>query len=678
MPRTNVHVSLAAVMMLTLATCKRDPTCGDASTACMTSTAAGGLTRDDFNRASLSLALPLFWSADKNGDGTLNPDELAVVFGLGEQARDAWVKGDAFTPAFVAVYARIAAAAHPAARREAPRSETAEDQRHAAINKEISQGYFTLVQNDFRAASAEDKALVAHVVRAATLIERLYARQQGAFGLDAKISPDDGESRLAFFLNQGPWCSGPSTENDPACSALSSHPPHVSGLYPADLQATHGFCAALAKEPNAKELLDPFALVARDAAGKLVAVPYTLAYKDDMNAVATELDTAAQAIASATEAPLRAYLLAAAQAFRDNRWQPADEAWAKMNATNSKWYLRVAPDEVYFEPCSEKAGFHLSFALINKASLAWQSKLDPLKGKMELELAKLAGAPYRARTVAFHLPDFIDIILNAGDSREARGATIGQSLPNWDKVADEGRGRTVAMANLYTDDDSKQILRAQAATMLCAESLRSYVDDAEANVMGTVLHEAAHNLGPAHDYRVGGKNDSAVFGGPLASTLEELKAQTSALYLTDWLVTQGSIPKELAAKAHTKDIAWALGHISRGMWEPDGKPKPYSQLAAIQVGFLRDEGAITWRADELAANGDDKGCLEINLTKLPAAIAKLEGQVLGIKARGTLASAKDLQARYVDAKGDWQAIVTAIAARYLRYPRASFLYAIEL
>ncbi len=40
----------------------------------------------------------------------------------------------------------------------------------------------------------------------------------------------------------------------------------------------------------------------------------------------------------------RAGLRAAAQAFTDNDWDPADEAWAAMNARNSRWYVRVAPD----------------------------------------------------------------------------------------------------------------------------------------------------------------------------------------------------------------------------------------------------------------------------------------------------------------------------------------------
>ncbi len=33
-----------------------------------------------------------------------------------------------------------------------------------------------------------------------------------------------------------------------------------------------------------------------------------------------------------------------------------------------------------------------------------------------------------------------------------------------------------------------------------------------------------------------GKIDDEIFGGPLASMLEELKAQTAALFFTEWLV----------------------------------------------------------------------------------------------------------------------------------------------
>ncbi len=50
-----------------------------------------------------------------------------------------------------------------------------------------------------------------------------------------------------------------------------------------------------------------------------------------------------------------------------------------MTVDNSRWYVRVGPDETYWEPCSQKAGFHLSFARIDDQSLRWQDKLKPVQ-----------------------------------------------------------------------------------------------------------------------------------------------------------------------------------------------------------------------------------------------------------------------------------------------------------
>jgi len=113
-----------------------------------------------------------------------------------------------------------------------------------------------------------------------------------------------------------------------------------------------------------------------------------------------------------------------------------------------------------------QGNFHMTFALINQESLEWQRRLEPVKDDMEAAIASLAGPPYEPREVGFALPDFIDIVLNAGDSRSALGATIGQSLPNWGPVAESG-GRTVAMTNLYTDPDSEAVLMEQARALLC-------------------------------------------------------------------------------------------------------------------------------------------------------------------------------------------------------------------
>jgi hypothetical protein len=164
----------------------------------------------------------------------------------------------------------------------------------------------------------------------------------------------------------------------------------------------------------------------------------------------------------------------------------------------------------------------------------------------------------------------------------------------------------------------------------------------------------------------------------MASMLEELKAQTAALYFTDWLVERKLLTREAADKAHVRDISWAFGHISRGMVDAEGRPKPYSQLAAIQLGYLMDKGAVEWHAEEKTSGGADTGCLELKLDKLPPVVEALMKEVGGIKARGDKRAADKLKKAYVDVAGDRKKLLDTITERWLRAPKASFVYSVKL
>ena len=646
------------------------------------------VTRGDFNRLAAELALPVFWVADTNKDAAIDPDELAVYWGVAPGAKLAeYVTKDGFTAkgqdAVDTIQKRSTETAPPAG------LDPKEIARREAVKRELAQGRITLVATDLSKASAEEKRFVGFVIQAAELIEKLYAKQEGTLDLRAKLAEGDTASKSLFFRNQTPKCEAPQTQSDPACSAIPDAPKgKLSGLYPAALLAQPKFCEDLAKRDpkDDKEnkdknlaLMDPFTVVTADSQKKdaLKAVPYHEAFRSDVEAISGQLKGAAEALGD-QEPALKTYLLATAQSFMDDKWWPADEAWAKMDAKNSKYYLRVAADEVYHEPCSTKALYHVSFGLINQGSLKWQSKLDPLKTDMEKALALLAGAPYKAREVSFKLPDFVDIALNAGDSRPPSGATIGQSLPNFGPVANEGRGRTVAMTNFYSDPDSIEALKGSTESLMCKDTMAKYTTDKEPQLMSTILHEAAHNLGPAHQYKVGGKIDRDAFGGPLASTLEELKAQTAALFFTDWLVEKKEITAEEAEKAHVRDVVWGFGHISRGMYDDDKHPRNYSQLAAIQLGWLMKNGAVAWKPEEMAANGKDKGCFSIALDKFPAVVKTLMTEVAQIKGKGDKGRAEKLIKEYVDVTGDKKKVHDVITERVLRNPKPSFVYGIKL
>jgi hypothetical protein len=622
-----------------------------------------GIDRATVNRAAVRLNLPLFWTNDLDKDGAVDPTEVASLLFYPTEGH--WVEAGAFTPAFADAWSKIQKEANLA-----PPS----DPREALVVRDLDQGLATLVATDLRTAPYEDGALSRHLLKAAHLIDALYAMQIGAEALASQV-PADAASQSLFRRNWGPRCVGPLTENDPACSAIPGAPKAVCDAYPGPMQRKVGFCEDLEKLPNAKELLSPFVVVRAGAKGTLAPLSFALAYRGLMTAIAEELRAAATEVTSSNEAALRAYLLAAAESFTTNDWLGADEAWSKMNALNSKWYLRIGPDEVYWDPCNQKAGFHMTFARINADSLAWQNKLVPVQQEMERTIAAHIGAPYVMRAVTFHLPDFIDIVWNAGDDRNAMGATIGQSLPNWGPVAAQGRGRTVAMSNLYQDVDSRAIRRKQAESLLSRESMKGYVDSAAPGLLSTILHEATHNLGPSHEYRFGGKTDAQAFGGQMSTMLEELKAQSGALYFIDFARIHGIIGAEEANETYANCVVWAFGHIGRGMYDAARKRKPYSQLAAIQVGFLMDEGALSFDPNEPAANGTDKGAFTIHYDRFPGAAEKLIVAVGRVKAKNDRAAAEAMTKRYVDGDRVPQSL---IAERELRYPRQSFVYAVEM
>jgi hypothetical protein len=625
------------------------------------------MERAEFNRGAVLRALPLFWKADMNNNKTLDADELGVYWGLVPKAQlGDYVQGGKFTPAFEQAYRAIQS------NKTVPSDATpAEQARLLAVEKELSQGAVTVVSTDLHAASASEKQVVALIVEAASLVERLFGTQMGI--LDLKRHTDPASTSL-FFRNQSPKCAAAMTQNDPNCRVsvepLTYKP---SGLYPQEMVREAKFCEGLSKLTD-KAIMDPFTVV-RGNPPK--AVPYVVEYKAEMLAVSQLLAKAATLLEGTSEVAFKSYLTAAARAFQDNNWFAADEAWAQMGVSNSRYYLRIGPDEVYSEPCSTKALFHVSFGLINQGSIKWQAKLDPLKTEMERAIAAEAGAPYQARKVTFKLPDFVDIALNAGDSRPPIGATIGQSLPNFGPVANEGRGRTVAMTNFYQDPDSLASSKRTAESLFCASTMQDFTLDPEPQLMSTVLHEAAHNLGPAHQYKVAGKTDREVFGGPLASTFEELKAQTAAMFYAEWLTDRKELERAFTNKAHVRDVFWEFGHISRGMYDEDHHPKNYSQLAAIQFGWFMKQKAMSWKATENAANGTDKGCYAIDLTKLGSAVRSLMKVVAGIKGRGDKKGAEALITEYVDVTGEKKEHLDRIRERVLRSPKQSFVYSIR-
>ena len=607
------------------------------------------LSREDFNRLAAASGVSLYWKPGESVGALPAPQSLLPV---GEADISAYVAGGVLSDAFQAVYLRLAQA-----------------RRLEAVRRELDQGLPVVIANDFRQSPPAERSLAAHLAAAAKIIDELYREQKGSAKLRDDLSALDEASRALFERNHGPWCEAPQTEADPFCSALPSFPKKLSDAYPVGWDQDAAMCEALRKRPDGKALLDPFTVV-REKDGRPQALPLTAVYGGRMLGVASELRQAAQGL-GADEAALKRYLLAAAAGFMSGDWAAADEAWADMGGRRSKWYLRVGPDETGFESCQEKAGFHLAWARIDAAALAWQAKLTPLRQEMEDSLAKLIGPVYQARPAAFDLPDFIAVVLNAGDSRPGLGAITGQSLPNWGPVAERGRRRTVVMTNIYSDPESRRLDREKARELLAPEAFKYYPEDDEPGILGTILHEATHNLGPHSDTKVNGKLPTEIFGGRLEGVLEELKAQTGALWYVDLLRRKGLITGERARQIYAHELVWAFGHISQGMFSDGDNPKPYSQLAAVQIGSFLKDGVMTF------GRVGERELFSVDFDRLPASVENLMRRVGQAKAAGDAAAARALIDGFVTGEDSKLLHMDEVQARLRRLPKPSFSYTVR-
>lgn len=632
------------------------------------------LDRASFNRAAVRLNLPIFWVYESTANDTVRPEVLVSLNFYPTSQSFIWKDAQGkFTKAFYDAYALMVEVTKDPLM--GAQLEEGERVRRMKVAEELDQAAVTLVSTDFSQSDATEKAFVKAMLKVGGLIDDLYGKQVGLDRVMEKIPADDILSQSMARRNWGIMPESPKMKKDPLCRALGGDLKVGVGIYPESIQSHADFCKELSERPDSESYMSQFSVVVSENGG-YKGVPYNAYYQKEMTQISEALREAGKLLnGNEKEVALQKYLFAAADSFVSNDWDGADEAWASMNSMNSSWYVRVAPDEVYWEPCSRKAGFHMTFARINPDALVWQEKLTPLQQDMEDRLAAVSGAPYTARKVSFHLPDFIDIVTNSGDDRDAFGATIGQSLPNWGPVANEGRGRTVAMSNLYTDPDSLRDRKTLASSVFTAQDIALLEDGAGPGLLSTILHEAAHNLGPAHEYKVDGKVDDVIFGGALASMAEEFKAQTAAIWYLPYLVEKGVITQDLANKSYADSIYWAFGHISRGMTNAEGRIQPYSQLAAIQIGMMLEDGALTYEPEQMAANGTDKGAFVIHMDKMAGCVDRMMSEIAKMKAKGDKDGLEALRVKHVNGTA---IPFKTIEERMLRLPKTSFVYHVKL
>ena len=491
----------------------------------------------------------------------------------------------------------------------------------------------TDISADLSALSPADRRVVAKLVEASKIIDALFLRQAWA-GNDAMLldlvrdqSPA-GRARLHYFLiNKGPWSR--LDHNQPF---IAGAPPKPAGanFYPGDASKAdlESWLQSLSEAERAQAT--GFFTVVRRANNQGAAaprgrnafslVPYSVEYQPELARASALLREAADL---AGEPTLKRFLTARAGAFLSNDYYESDVAWMELKGAIEP---TIGPYEVYEdEVFNFKAAFEAYVTVQDEAETA---KLQKFAGELqEIENSLPIDPQYRTPKLGALAPIVVvNEIFAAGDGN--RGVqTAAFNLPNDERAVREKGAKRVMLKNVQDAKFVKTLVPISKVVLAPADQKDVSFDAFFTHI---VVHELMHGLGP-HSISLGGRQTTVRQElKDTYSTLEEAKADISALFALQHLIDKGVLAKSLERTLYTTFLASAFRSIRFGINEAHGRG------IAIQLNYLLDQGGFVARPD---------GTFGVNPAKVKDGVMGLTREIMTIQAQGDAAKARALGER---------------------------------
>ena len=375
------------------------------------------------------------------------------------------------------------------------------DRATADLQQKTARFAVTDLSADLSALPANEREALAHMVRAAQVMDALFLEQvwsgnETTFHALVRDESPLGRVRVhAFLVNKGPWSrldhneafvpgvpEKPAAANFyPAGATKAEVEKWIAGLSAAEQERATGFFTTIRRGPD----------------GKLMAVPYSTEYQGELALAAQHL----RAAAAATRQPtLKAFLESRAAAFVSNDYYDSDVKWMELDATIEP---TIGPYEVYEDEWfNYKAAFE---AFITVKDQTESDKLKKFAGSLqEIENHLPIDAKYRNQRLGALAPiAVVNTVFSAGDGN--RGVqTAAFNLPNDERVIREKGSKRVMLKNNQQAKFAK-VLTPISKIALAATDQGSI--SFEAFFTHILMHELMHGLGP-HDIIVGGRTTS--------------------------------------------------------------------------------------------------------------------------------------------------------------------------
>jgi hypothetical protein len=364
------------------------------------------------------------------------------------------------------------------------------------------------------------------------------------------------------------------------------------------------------------------------------AVPYAVAYADDLMKAYKLLNEAADALAKDDEEFAR-YLRNRARDLLSNDYESGDASWVTGHFKNLN--AQIGSYETYDDELYGVKTF-FSFCLFLTRPAETTSLRQAMKGLQALE----DSLPYQNhKRVREDIPVGVyDVVADFGQSRGGNTATI---LPNESYVA-RRYGRTILLrANIMRDPNIFESTEKTLAAAIGEQQGKELTPDG--NFYRTLWHEVGHYLGVDRT-RDGRELDEALQDN--ANAMEEMKADLVSLFVAEALHKQGYYSDAQLRSVYAGGILRVLQNVR------PRRDQPYQTMQLMQWNFYLENGLLSFDpATKL---------MHVNYEKYHDVVGKMLEKTLAVQYEGDKAASD----RYIDQYTKWDENLHGVIAANIR------------
>src|SRR5215217_5829835 len=381
------------------------------------------------------------------------------------------------------------------------------------------------------------------------------------------------------------------------------------------------------------KLLGRLRAMASKPVGNLYAVPYAVAYADELMKAYGLLNEAADAVENDDDEFAR-FLRNRARDLLSNDYESGDASWVTGRFKNLN--AEIGSYETYDDELFGVKTF-FAFCLLKTRPEETAALRQAMKGLQALE----DSLPYQNhKKVHEDIPVGVyDVIADFGQSRGGNTATI---LPNESYLA-RRYGRTILLrANIMRDTS---IFEGSSRSLAAAIGEQAKDLTPDGNFYRTLWHEVGHYLGVDRT-KDGRELDEALQDN--ANTLEEMKADLVSLFVAEALHKQGYYTDAQLRSVYAGGILRVLQN------NQPRRDQPYNTMQLMQWNFYLENGLLSF--DPATKT------LRVHYDKYHDVVGKMLEKTLAVQYEGDKAASD----RFIDQYTKWDENLHGVIASNIR------------